>query len=337
MAAHLAGQLDIRTHYHSGALRVRDHMPGRSREFVVHTEPAFRPPFVQWLLPLFVRTDGRGLDTFPAPSLATNPQANAVAYQREAHGRASDLGRATRLQPDAGADCLSDAYEQYSFFQDFGRSGLFMPWSAAFGFLADPAGAEAALRSHLADGFHGPLGLSDAVNWPTGEARPRCVRAAVDFWNVALSTLALVQYRWGANDRLASLPQVRSALDLVFQGQGFHALAPCRVIDTRSGAALVSGIPRPIPVAGTCGLPATARAVALNVTAVAANGPGHLTLYPTHDPPLVSALNFEAGRTRANNAVIPLPPDETGVLNARAFVLGAGTVHLVVDVHGYFE
>jgi len=67
------------------------------------------------------------------------------------------------------------------------------------------------------------------------------------------------------------------------------------------------------------------------------NAAGHLTLYPTHDPPLVSALNFDAGRTRANNAVIPLPPDETGVLNARSFVLGAGSVHLVVDVHGYFE
>lgn len=337
LAAHLAGDVDIRTPYHSGVMRVRDPMPGRSRELVVHTMPAFRPPFVQWLLSLFVRTDDRGLDTFPNPLLATNPHANAVAYQREAHGHAATLGRSTHLQPDAGADCSTDAYEQYSFFEDAGQPGLFMPWSVAFSFLGDPAAAEAALRSHLARGWHGPLGLSDAVNWPTGEARPRCVRAAADFWNLALSTLALVQYRFGANERLAGLPAVRSALALVFHGQGFHTLPPCRVLDTRSGDPLVSDVARRIPIAGSCALPPTARAVALNVTAVSATGPGHVTLYPGLHLPTVSTLNFATGQTRANNAVIPLPADETGALNARAAVVGPGQVHLLIDVHGYFE
>jgi hypothetical protein len=47
--------------------------------------------------------------------------------------------------------------------------------------------------------------------------------------------------------------------------------------------------------------------------------------------------NFAAGQTRANNAVLSLPGDGAGTLNVDPFVLGGGSVHLIVDVVGYFE
>ena len=52
------------------------------------------------------------------------------------------------------------------------------------------------------------------------------------------------------------------------------------------------------------------------------------------DPvPLVAAINYSAGQTRSNNAVVGLNP--AGEL--AAFVGGpAGTVHFVLDVNGYF-
>ena len=50
--------------------------------------------------------------------------------------------------------------------------------------------------------------------------------------------------------------------------------------------------------------------------------------------PLVSAINYKAGQTRSNNAVIPL-----SALGALAAYLDqvAGTAHLILDVNGYFK
>lgn len=113
-------------------------------------------------------------------------------------------------------------------------------------------------------------------------------------------------------------------------------MPPCRVVDTRTGPPLASGVPRILPVAGTCGIPSTARAVAVNLTAVAPAGAGYLTAYPAGaTAPTASSLNFIAGQTRANNALLLLSGD--GEIAARSFVGGSGTVHLVVDVSGWFE
>lgn len=117
----------------------------------------------------------------------------------------------------------------------------------------------------------------------------------------------------------------------------FYTLAPCRAFDTRTtdGPALAAGSLRIIPIAGRCGVPSTARAVAVNVTVTEPTGPGHLTVFPPGDPPpATSTINFRAGQTRANNAILTL-----GVAgDASVFAgLSSGTVHLIVDVVGYFE
>ena len=118
----------------------------------------------------------------------------------------------------------------------------------------------------------------------------------------------------------------------------FFTVPPCRVFDTRSAdpPALAGEAKRLVTVEGVlCGVPATARAVTVNVTASGATAAGYVVLYPADlGTPLTSTVNFAAGQTRANNAVVRLAVD--GTLAAKAFV-GGGSVHLIVDVTGYFE
>lgn len=121
-------------------------------------------------------------------------------------------------------------------------------------------------------------------------------------------------------------------------GLDLYTIAPCRILDTRPAAALVSNVPRAVPVAGLCGVPATARAVLLNVTVVAPSGVGYVSLWPADlTQPLTSVVNFSSGQVRSNNAIVALATDEGGDLAVQAFVAGSGTVHLIVDVGGYFQ
>jgi len=63
-----------------------------------------------------------------------------------------------------------------------------------------------------------------------------------------------------------------------------------------------------------------------------------LTLHPGDlEPTGTSTINFPAGVTRANNAVLGLALDGTGTVAILPFVAGAGTVQVTVDVSGYFE
>lgn len=121
-------------------------------------------------------------------------------------------------------------------------------------------------------------------------------------------------------------------------GFDLYTLTPCRVLDTRSGSALASGAVSTFQVAGSCGIPAGARAVVLSVTVVSPTGNGNVALFPGGlTPPATSTINFQAGLNRANNAVLALAPDGAGTLGVRAFVAGNGQVHLLLDVTGWFQ
>jgi hypothetical protein len=121
----------------------------------------------------------------------------------------------------------------------------------------------------------------------------------------------------------------------------YHTVTPCRRVDTRLASLggpepLAAGSLRRFALAGLpCAVPATARAVSLNVTVAGPTGAGHLRLFPAGGAePLSSTLNYTAGLTRANNAIVGLgAAGEIAVRCGQA----AGTVHVVVDVNGYFE
>lgn len=121
---------------------------------------------------------------------------------------------------------------------------------------------------------------------------------------------------------------------------GFYTVTPCRVADTRDpagplgGPALAAGVARTFQVGGRCSVPVTAKGVSFNFTITQPTAIGHVTIYPASvAPPLVSTMNFRPGLTRANNAIVALGPG-----GALTVVSGqpSGTVHLIVDVNGYF-
>ncbi len=120
-------------------------------------------------------------------------------------------------------------------------------------------------------------------------------------------------------------------------------LNPCRVIDTRAstsflgGPALVANAPRLFPVGDVCGIPATARAIAANVTVSDATSNGLLRIHASDiGAPDATVINFRAGQTRANNATIALGPDAEFTVRFET-VAPAGGVHVIVDVVGFFE
>ncbi|MFP5284736.1 MAG: hypothetical protein ACLGI9_03265, partial [Thermoanaerobaculia bacterium] len=83
---------------------------------------------------------------------------------------------------------------------------------------------------------------------------------------------------------------------------------------------------------------ATAKAVALNVTVVNATAGGSVTVYPADlSVPTASAISFAPGRSRASNALVRLSTDGEGRLGVAATFAGAGQVHVILDVAGYFE
>lgn len=118
----------------------------------------------------------------------------------------------------------------------------------------------------------------------------------------------------------------------------FYTIPPCRVYDSRSGAALVSASSTMISVVSVaCGIPSDARAVAGNLTVVNPSDLGYISLYPGNYPqPATSTANFTGGVVRGSSVVMGLATDGSGKLGLGLFVANGGTAHVVLDVTGYF-
>jgi hypothetical protein len=143
-----------------------------------------------------------------------------------------------------------------------------------------------------------------------------------------------------------SLVTPAAAADLVY-----HDILPCRLIDTRDGSgastsddppgALANTVLHHLRLQGFCAIPDGASAVTVNFTAVHPTGGGHLVAYPFEAAqPVISVLTFEAGAIRANSATVPLatvaaPADED--LSLAIGMVGSGSMHLIVDVTGFFD
>ena len=132
------------------------------------------------------------------------------------------------------------------------------------------------------------------------------------------------------------LPQVS-----VPQALDYFILTPCRVVDTRNpigsegGPALTAGNTRDFLLTSSCSIPATARALAANVTVTQPSALGYLTIFAAGTVnPQTSTISYGVGQTRANNAVIALSPSGAVSVNCNQ---PSGTVHFVLDVNGYFE
>ena len=122
-------------------------------------------------------------------------------------------------------------------------------------------------------------------------------------------------------------------------GGRFNPLTPARILDTRTGTGGITGTVGPaatvnVQVSGQGGVPATgAVAVVMNVTVTSPSAASFLTLFPTGSPkPLASTLNFAAGKTIPNLAVVGLGTDgKVAVFN------NAGSTHVIIDVAGWYS
>ncbi|PYQ19145.1 MAG: hypothetical protein DMF79_13320 [Acidobacteria bacterium] len=123
------------------------------------------------------------------------------------------------------------------------------------------------------------------------------------------------------------------------KGMGFYTVTPCRLLDTRqAGPSLGPNTTRTFNAAGSCGVPSTARALAVNLTAVAPTDLGYFRLYAAGAAaPPTSILNFATGTTRAGNTIVNV--GDAGAVTVQCVMpLGStGATHVVVDVFGYFQ
>jgi hypothetical protein len=185
----------------------------------------------------------------------------------------------------------------------------------------------------------GPLGYLTV--FPTGQVQPM------------VSTLNSLDGRIKANAAIVPAGSdgrvsvyVTDSADVVLDVNGYfiapstaslayYPLPPCRILDTRStpGATRLTALnTRTIAVRQSgCGVPASARAYALNATVIPAGTLGFLRIQPTGSPATnTSTINAPTGTVVANAAIIPAGT------NGSVDVLATEDTHLLLDINGYF-
>jgi hypothetical protein len=229
----------------------------------------------------------------------------------------------------------------------FGPPGLSPYLARAFPISTSPclSGSEQAYALNITVV---PPGALDFLSvWPVGQSYPG-VSTLNSPGGSVLANAAIVPA--GANGGIDVL--VSDATDVIIDIDGkfaapgtgglqFYAVTPCRVADTRAGQSFTGALGPPsltaytyrnFPIRSTlCGIPATARAYALNLTAVPQGPLGFLAIWPAGQPyPGVSTLNSPNGDVIANAALIAAGAD------GDVTVLAANPTDLILDIVGYF-
>lgn len=124
-------------------------------------------------------------------------------------------------------------------------------------------------------------------------------------------------------------------------GDGYHAVSPTRLLDTRNGTGAPVGavgamqtLTLQLPSSVTASGHGALSAVVLNVTVTQPKAGGDITIYDTGmtQRPTVSSLNYAAGQTVANLVTVSLEPGDNVVF----YVHSSGSAHLIADLEGYY-
>lgn len=182
--------------------------------------------------------------------------------------------------------------------------------------------------------------------WPSGQAKP-----LVSNINVAggETRANLVTVKLPADGKV-KVANNTGYVDVVMDIEGYyftgtsndkhlyHPMVPARAVDTRTGeglgfiSPLGSGAIVTPKIAGTHAVPFDAESVVVNLTAVSPSAASHFTVYPAGGPPpTASNLNFAAGRTTSNLAIVRL--GNGGAIN---IYNNTGKVDVVVDIVGWY-
>jgi hypothetical protein len=175
-----------------------------------------------------------------------------------------------------------------------------------------------------------PMPLASSLNTDSGRTRPNLVVAKLG----AGAAVSLFDY-----DAVGGTDLVVDVVGYFGAGGGrVTAVDPQRLLDSRSGLDTTAGPfasseQRDIQVTARAGVPPSATAVVLNLTATAPTAPGFVTAWPAGEPrPLASTLNFGPGDNVANLVMVGLGPG--GTLSLYQF---GGSTHVVADVIGYIS
>ncbi len=168
-----------------------------------------------------------------------------------------------------------------------------------------------------------PVPATSNVNVGVGETRPNVVFAPVGAdgkVSVYLDTSAHV------------IADVSGYYSTASTAELFKPVKPKRIIDTRpAGVRIAAGGTLDVKVTDIAGVPSTATAVVLNVTATDAQASGYLTVYPFNvGLPPSSNVNFVAGQSIPNVVVSGVSPD------GRVKIFASASTHVIVDVAGWF-
>jgi len=190
----------------------------------------------------------------------------------------------------------------------------------------------------------GPLGY--LTLWPAGRSQPVSSTLNSLDGRVKSSAAIVVAGAGGAVNIFAS-----NATHIVLDingyfvpatepaGLAFYPVTPCRIADTRGGAAplggpsLASGNSRTFPIlsASACNIPAIAQAYSLNLAVVPKGPVGYLTAWATgRTQPAVASLNALTGTVTANASIVPA--GNSGAID----VFASNATDLVIDINGYF-
>jgi hypothetical protein len=181
--------------------------------------------------------------------------------------------------------------------------------------------------------------------WPAGQTQPVASTLNSDGRVKANATITPAGTSGGVSVYASDATQFILDIDGYFvpagtsvSGLEFYPLTPCRIADTRNatgalgGPSLTGGVARAFTVqSSACGIPSTAKAYSLNITAVPHGSLGYLTAWPTGEAqPVVSTLNSSTGVVTANAAIVPA--GSGGDISLYV----SDTADAILDVNGYF-
>jgi len=187
--------------------------------------------------------------------------------------------------------------------------------------------------------------LNFLTMWPTGQTQPNVSTLNSDGRVKANAAITPAGTNGGVSVFASDATQLILDIDGYFvpagtsaSGLEFFPVTPCRVADTRNamgslgGPSLEANTARAFPVqSSSCGIPATAKAYSLNVTAVPHTSLGYLTAWPSGQAqPVVSTLNSSTGSVTANAAIVP-----AGTSGEVSLFVSDAT-EVILDIDGYF-
>jgi hypothetical protein len=175
---------------------------------------------------------------------------------------------------------------------------------------------------------------TSTLNFPTGDTRANNV-------TVPLGSDGRVWLVYRGSGTAHAALDVTGYFKSGSGGLTWVPLAPARILDSRENlgktGAFVSADPDPVTVQGRGGVHGGGLALTGNLTVTQQTVAGYSSVTPTPvAAPSTSTINFPKGDNRANGVVAKIDP-ATGKVSLVYRAASGATVHMLLDVTGYFH